>query len=66
LIAPKNRQVQKHQWDRQSLNQKEKISKYQEYLQLMLQEIKEKTDTKSRLAEYKTDYIRRRDRISIS
>jgi hypothetical protein len=41
LIEPKNRQVQKHKWDRQSLNQKEKISKYQEYLQLMLQEIKE-------------------------
>jgi hypothetical protein len=44
LIAPKNRQVQKHKWDRQSLNQKEKISKYRESLQLMLQEIKEDTD----------------------
>jgi hypothetical protein len=44
LIAPKNRQVQKHKWDRQSLNQNEKISKYQESLQLMLQEIKEETD----------------------
>jgi hypothetical protein len=44
LITPKNRQVQKHKWDRQSLNLKEKTNKYQEHLQLMLQEIKEETD----------------------
>jgi hypothetical protein len=44
LITSKTRQVQKHKWDGQSLNQKEKISEYQEYLPLMLQEIKEETD----------------------
>jgi hypothetical protein len=41
LITTKTQQVQKHKWDRKSLNQKEKISKYQERQQLMLQEIKE-------------------------
>jgi hypothetical protein len=44
LITVKNRQALKHKWDRQSLTQKEKNSKYQEYLQLMLQEIKEETN----------------------
>jgi hypothetical protein len=44
LITAKNRQAQKHNWNRQLLNQKEKINKYQEYLQLNLQETKEETD----------------------
>jgi hypothetical protein len=44
LITVKNRQTQTHKWDRQSLNQQVKISKYHKYLQLMLQEIKEETD----------------------
>ena len=40
----KNRRTQKYKWDRQILNQNEKINKYQEHLQSMLQEIKEETD----------------------
>jgi hypothetical protein len=44
LITAKNGQAQKHKWDKQLLNEKEKINKYQEYLQLNLQEIKKETD----------------------
>ena len=33
LIKVKNRQIQTYEWDRQLLNQKEKINKYQEELQ---------------------------------
>jgi hypothetical protein len=44
LITVKNRQIQKYKWDRQPLNQKEKINKYQENLQSKLQEIEEETD----------------------
>ena len=44
LIIVKNRQIQKYKWDRQLLNQIEKISKYQENLQSILHEIEEETD----------------------
>jgi hypothetical protein len=43
-MIDKNRQTRKHKWDRQSLNQKEKISQYQEKIQSKLQEMREKTD----------------------
>ena len=33
LIPVKNRQIQKYKWDRQQINQEEKINKYQENLQ---------------------------------
>jgi hypothetical protein len=36
LITVKNRQIQKYKWDRQLLNQKEKINKYQEEIQSKL------------------------------
>jgi hypothetical protein len=38
LMPVKNRQIQKYKWDRQLLNRKEKINKYQENLQSKLQE----------------------------
>jgi hypothetical protein len=44
LITVKNKQIQKHKWDRQLLNQKEKINKYQENIQTGLQETEEETD----------------------
>ena len=44
LITVNNRQTQKYKWDRQILNQKEKINKYQEKIQSKLQEIEEETD----------------------
>jgi hypothetical protein len=44
LIIVKNRQIQKYKWDRQLLNQKEKINKYEENLHSMLHEIEEETD----------------------
>ena len=44
LIPVKNRQIQKHKWDRQQINQEEKINKYQENLQSKLQEMEEETD----------------------
>ena len=44
LITVNNRQTQKYKWDRQLLNQKEKINKYQEEIQSKLQEIEEETD----------------------
>jgi len=44
LIIVKNRQIQKYKWDRQLLNQKEKINKYQENMQSMFHEIEEETD----------------------
>jgi hypothetical protein len=44
-MIDKNRQTLKHKWDRQSLNQKEKISQYQEKIQSKLQEIREETDS---------------------
>ena len=44
LITVNNRQTQKYKWDRQLLNQKEKINKYQEKIQSKLQEIEEETD----------------------
>ena len=44
LIPVKNRQIQKYKCDRQLINQKEKINKYQENLQSKLQEIEEETD----------------------
>jgi hypothetical protein len=44
LITVKNKQIQKHKWDRQLLNQREKINKYQENIQTKLQEIEEETD----------------------
>ena len=44
LITVNNRQSQKYNWDRQLLNQNEKINKYQEHLQSTLQGIKEETD----------------------
>jgi len=44
LIPVKNRQIQTYKWDRQLINQKEKINKYQENLQSKLQEIEEETD----------------------
>ena len=43
LITVKNRQSEKYKRDRQSLNQNEKINKYQEHLQSTLQEIKVET-----------------------
>ena len=46
LITVKNKQIQKHKWDRQLLNHKEKINKYQENIQTKLQEIEEETDIK--------------------
>ena len=46
LITVKKSQSQKYNWDRQLLNQNEKINKYQEHLQSTLQEIKEETDIK--------------------
>ena len=39
LIPVKTKQIQKHKWDRQLLNQREKINKYQENIQTKLQEI---------------------------
>ena len=63
LITVKNRQSRKYKWDRQLLNQNEKINKYQEHLQSTLQEIKEETDIISRLAESETGNIRGCDRI---
>ena len=44
LIPLKNKQIQKHKWDRQLRNQREKINKYQENIQTKLQEIEEETD----------------------
>jgi len=44
LTIVKNRQIQKYKWDRQLLNQKEKINKYQENLQSMLHEIEDEMD----------------------
>jgi hypothetical protein len=44
LMIDKNRQTLKRKWDRQSLNQKEKISQYQEKIHSKLQEIREETD----------------------
>jgi hypothetical protein len=44
LITVNNRQTQKYRWDRQLLNQKEKINKYQEEIEIKLQEIEEETD----------------------
>ena len=44
LIAATNKKTQQHKWDRQVLNQKEKISKYQENIHSQIQEIKEETD----------------------
>jgi hypothetical protein len=44
LMVDKNRQTLKHKWDRQSLNQKEKISQYQEKIQSKMQEIREETN----------------------
>ena len=44
LITVNNRQTQKYKWDRQLLNQKGKINKYQEEIQSKLQEIEEETD----------------------
>ena len=44
LITVKNRQIQKYKWDRQLLNQKEKINKYQEEIKSKLQEIEEEKD----------------------
>jgi hypothetical protein len=44
LITANNRQTQKYKWDRQLLNQKEKINKYQENIHSKLQEIGEETD----------------------
>jgi hypothetical protein len=44
LITFKNKQIQKHKWDRQLLHQREKINKYQENIQTKLQEIEEETD----------------------
>ena len=44
LIAVKNRQIQKFKWDKQLINQKQKINKYRENLQSKLQEIEEETD----------------------
>ena len=44
LITVKNKQIQKYKWDRQLLNHKEKINKYQETTQTKLQEIEEETD----------------------
>jgi hypothetical protein len=38
-MIDKNRQTLKYKWDRQSLNQKEKISQYQAKIQSKLQEI---------------------------
>ena len=43
LIPVKNKQIQKHKWDRQLLNQREKINKYQGNIQTKLQEIEEET-----------------------
>ena len=37
LITIKNRQSQRYNWDRQLLNQNEKINKYQEHLQSTMQ-----------------------------
>jgi hypothetical protein len=44
LVTDKNRQALKYKWDRQSLNQKEKIGQYQEKIQSELQEMGEETD----------------------
>ena len=44
LITVKNKQIQKHKWDRQLLNHKEKINKYQKNIQTKLQEIEKETD----------------------
>jgi hypothetical protein len=44
LMIDKNRQTLKYKWGTQSLNQKEKISQYQEKIQSKLQEIGEETD----------------------
>ena len=41
LIIVNNRQTQNIRWDRQSLNQKEKMNKYREEVQQELQEIDE-------------------------
>jgi hypothetical protein len=60
LIPAKNGQTQKYKWDRQLLNQKEKINEYQENLQSKLQEIDEETDINQ---ESKTGDIRGCDRI---
>ena len=43
LITVNNRQTQKYRWDRQLLNQKEKINKYEEEIEIKLQEIEEET-----------------------
>ena len=37
LIAANNKKAQQHKWDRQLLNQKEKISKYQENIHSQIQ-----------------------------
>jgi len=44
LIIVKNNQTPKYKWDVQLLNQREKINKYQENIQVKLQEDKEETD----------------------
>ena len=44
LITVNNRPTQKYKWDRQLLNQKEKINKYQGKVQSKLQETEEETD----------------------
>jgi len=44
LIQVKNGQIQKYKSDKQLINQKEKINKYQGNLQSKLQEIEEETD----------------------
>jgi hypothetical protein len=43
-MIDKNRQTLKCKWDRQSLNQKEKISQYREKIQSKMQEIGEEAD----------------------
>jgi endonuclease/exonuclease/phosphatase family metal-dependent hydrolase len=44
LISANNRQTQRYRWDRQLLNQREKISKYQEEINAKIQEMEEETD----------------------
>jgi len=53
LITVNNRQTQKYKWDRQLLNQKEKINKYQEKIQSKLQEKEEETDINQELQNLK-------------
>ena len=44
LTTVNNKQIQKYTRDRQLLNKKDKINKYQENIQTKLQEIEEETD----------------------